>query len=114
VRVSATPGQEISRNSKTLSVAPGAPFTASVEMGATARSAESGYVALIFLGKNGNEIERQKVWLQPADAELGKVITDREGRFNLRPASGFPPTSSGIRAQYSGGTDGQETAAIAR
>ena len=79
----AAPGQAVTRNSRPIPVVPGDSFTLSVSMGATASSANSGYIALLFLSEDGRELERLRLPFTPAISDLGSTVTDASGVFSM-------------------------------
>jgi len=89
--IQAQPGQPIASNTQPFSVTPGSQFSLDVPMRATPASRAAGYVALVFQDKDGKEIRRQKLSLEPGATAFGGARTDSAGRFSVPlPVSGDP------------------------
>ena len=102
VEYKAQPGQAIAQNTSHFPVAPGDPFTVEEPMRTDLTSANSGYVALIFLDGKGKEVGRSRITFQPAEQSIGAVITDSVGSFSLLPNPVTLRNSVGFRAEFPG------------
>jgi hypothetical protein len=77
----ATAGSPILVNSKSFPVSPGHSYRLKVPMRATRDAAGAGYVALAFLGPDGNEIKRDRVPITQGESRRVVVSTDLNGYF---------------------------------
>jgi hypothetical protein len=89
-------------NTEGFPVSPGTRFTAEIPLGATPASTGSGYIALIFLNAERKEIQRERLALEAGDKVLGKAVTDRSGRFQMKPDAGLLAQERAIRAEFQG------------
>jgi hypothetical protein len=74
-------------------VTAGQPFTFSVPVQVAESSRGCGYLALMFLGKDGREVERRKVFLEPGQQLIWTGQTDQRGRFTMPKPEGPAPTA---------------------
>jgi hypothetical protein len=91
-------GQPVRLNSKVFPVLHGVPYTASFNLGFSLDSIRAGFVAIIFLGTDGKEIQRIQGQLAPSWTNVATTVTDLGGEFH------FPSLSSGKigRVVYAG------------
>ncbi len=82
-RIVVPAGQTMSLNSTPIPVTPGDALTFSVPMQVPFSSANSGYVALAFLTKDGTEISRLELPFHPAQRLIGIATTDMKGQFAI-------------------------------
>ena len=73
---------KVTPNTEMFPVIAGDPFTAQIALRATGDSANSGYVALIFLDGQ-KEIKRLRFPFTPSLLALSQVTTDAAGQFTL-------------------------------
>ena len=89
-------------NSRPFAVTPGARFTFSVALGTTFARPAAGYAAIIWLGGNGERIERTAIFDQGDYAPAGSATTGPDGRFTMT----HPPDAAGrpapLRLTYPG------------
>jgi len=79
-------------NSPSFPVTPGDSFSFSAPMKLPYSSRNTGYVAIIFLGTNGLEVQRMELPFQPGQRGIGSFVTDSRGRFEVAmPGSAKPP-----------------------
>jgi hypothetical protein len=81
LHVAASPTQSLHIDSIEFDVTPGASFGFEVGAGVPIESADSAYIALIFLATT--EIERHILPLAPQPIEVGRVVTDAAGMIEL-------------------------------
>jgi len=101
-RYVATPGQQVMVNTSPFPVTPGATFTLTVPMQASAASHDSGVVGVVFLDKAGNGIQRQVVPFSAGHADAGSAVTGADGRFAVRPPPDLLRESPGWQAEFAG------------
>ena len=101
-RFRAVAGQAITQNTPRFAVAADDPFTIQAPLRTDVTSADSGYVALIFLDARGREVLRIRIPFSAAMTPIGRVNTDANGRFGLLPKSEILRTASGFRVEFSG------------
>jgi len=102
LRLMATGSDRLALNTKEFTVSPGARFTAEIPLGITTASAGSGYIALIFLNRQGREMRRERLAFSPGEMLLGKAVTDRSGRFQLQPDARPAIQEQAVRAEFPG------------
>lgn len=88
-------------NSSNVPVQPGAAWTATFKMRASAASEGSGYVALAFLDKAGKEIRRTVHWVDASAVPYGVATTRQDGSFSLAKRAA---TGEAVRVRYEGST----------
>ncbi|MBS0558640.1 MAG: carboxypeptidase regulatory-like domain-containing protein [Proteobacteria bacterium] len=101
-RYVAAPGQQVLINTASFPVTPGANFTLTVPMQASAASADSGVVGVVFLDKSGNGIQRRVVPFAAGRAAAGDAVTGADGRFAARPPADLLRDSPGWQAEFAG------------
>ena len=103
ITVKAQPDQSSQINQKGhFTVVGGARFKFSVQLRCSLASDDSGSVAIIFLGKNGHEVDRESVPIRAAYQEDMETVTDAEGKFDF--LAGPAVSSKHIKARlYFGG-----------
>jgi hypothetical protein len=85
-----------------LNKSSGDPYTIQVPMSTTLASANSGYVALVFLDSQGQEIERLRLPFEPVERPIGTLATDAQGRFTISPDEATLRSSINFRAEFAG------------
>jgi len=81
LRLVALPSDLFNFNSGEFAVKPGAAYHFSVATRIPDSSAQSAYIAVIFL--HGTEIARHRLALAPAPVDLGEIVTNEVGRFDI-------------------------------
>jgi hypothetical protein len=103
LHIVARAGQPFMPNTVSWPVKPGDPWTAQVTMGASAESLHSGYVALVFMRKDGREIHRFRMRLEPATIPLRETTTDATGHYTLPVPAALMRLNPGFKVEYAGG-----------
>jgi hypothetical protein len=101
-RVHARMGEAVTRNSGSFAVTPDDPFTIKIPLRSSIASTHSGYLAVIFLSREGKERLRLRFPLGLTDELVERLTTSAQGRFSLLPALDVLQATSGYRADFSG------------
>jgi hypothetical protein len=110
----AQPGQAITQNTHAFPVAADDPFTIEVPMRTDLASANSGYVALIFLDTKGKEVVRVRLPFAPAELPIGTVTADARGKFSTLPDPDTLRDSVGFLAEFPGDIQHRSASATSR
>jgi hypothetical protein len=113
-RFQAAPGQPITQNTQRFPVTADDPFTIQMPMRTAPPSANSGYVALIFLDTKGKEVMRFRLPFAPAERPIGTMVTDALGKFSMLPNFDTLRDSAGFRAEFPGDTKHRVASATMR
>lgn len=100
LHIIAPPDKDARFNSLHFAVTPGATYTFTVRARVSPASEGSGYFALIFLGRDNQEVERPTIPLTPQVFDLGRATTGTDGGFEL--TANFVVQAGTIQARFPG------------
>jgi hypothetical protein len=101
-RFVATLEQSIKQNSPPFPVTPTSHFVLEFPMRAPYRAQGSGYVAIIFLSREGKELKRIKVQLRPEAVEVATTATIPDGSFQWKHNMANLPSHVGFEVTFEG------------
>jgi hypothetical protein len=97
-----TPDMSYAPNLRQFPVTPGATFTLSTAIAATASADHAGYVTTIFMDAAGKGGRRDFLWFEPSRRPLSEVTTGANGSFQMRLPLTAALTLQTIRATFEG------------
>lgn len=100
--IQASPAQEISQNTERFVVEPGHAFSIDIPVYADGSSKDSGYVAVIFLDREGREVRRSLVPFRPVVVTQAQITTSTDGHFTFALSPELARTATGFRADFAG------------
>lgn len=102
LHIVAASGTAFTPNTAQWPVRPGHRWTAQVALGASATSAQSGYVAVLFLRADGKEARRDLIQMEPATFDPGEAVTDASGNFSFQPSLPTLRLDPGFKVKFPG------------
>jgi hypothetical protein len=97
-----SPKQTVAINSRTFSVTSGAAYSVDVPISASWDSENAGYVAVIFLGHDGKQVNRDIWRFHSNEWMIGNVRTDASGSFHYQLPQELARGNTSFRASYMG------------
>lgn len=94
--------EKLSTNSPIFSVLEGNPYTLEVSMAASHSSSESGYIAINFLNRAGQQVGYRQIWFTPGKVPAGNGVTDTSGRFNIQISQAVASLHTSYMLEYTG------------
>jgi hypothetical protein len=100
-----TPDTTYQLNLKQIAVTRGTTFTFKAPIMAMENAEHAGYATIIFLDSAGKGITRRNLWFTPSKLRLDSLITDEDGRFQLKIPNKVLDAQAEVHALYMGNQD---------
>ena len=115
VRVMQFPPEPVNLTFKSFPVTPGADYDFNVPLAVSANGERAGFATLVFLDSGGKWLKLDRLWFRPSVRNLGNVVINADGRFQVEVPQRVAEAGSAIRAYFPGSESlGSQTVTVSQ